>query len=93
MVKIGPEIIDTAFKQLFGCSLNSRSRMTQDKPAKRPAKTRLQAMEHGRLAAKAEILKQMLAEDTERILRFIDKGNDLNEVPVGGEDGPAPADE
>jgi hypothetical protein len=38
------------------------------------------------LVEKQELIKKMLAEDDERVLKFIGDFGDLNDVPVGDED-------
>jgi hypothetical protein len=58
-------------------------------PAPRTKKTRLQAMDGGPNASKAELLKKMLSEDNDRILKFIQEPDDFKDVPIGDSDPPS----
>jgi hypothetical protein len=50
--------------------------------------SRLDRMSEGPNAAKADLLKKMLADDTERIMRFIQEPDDFKDVPIGDDSAP-----
>ena len=56
--------------------------MTKEAP-KTSTSARLAALEKGPLAARASVLRQMLEEDNDKILNFINEGDDLKDVPMG----------